>query len=173
MVHRWDLKEIRSVRVSMSRLAELKPAVRKAFDVPDDKVCMIYYLDDPERPKETNVKLDKAENWRSFWNLRSLRIRGQMGLHLHVTPHPAPGQPDKEPRWLRIDTGLANRGNQRRGGTPSSAVAGEATPSAGPTDVQSPLNVNILLRRGTLQRDFDQEKQLSYCVFCSQRLPVH
>ena len=54
---------LRSVFVSMSRLVELQPAVRKAFDVPDDKVCKIYYLDDPERPKETNVKLDKAENW--------------------------------------------------------------------------------------------------------------
>lgn len=146
-----------------SGIESLDPAVRAAFDVPADQACKIYYLTDPQRPRQTKQKVHDAQSWQEFWSRLEL-CRGLLSLHLHVTPRAAPGSPEKEPSWLKIDTGV-KRASQRPGGTPSSAAATTgATPSGSPGDVQTPRSP--LLRDSTLHRDFDEEKDLSYCVFC-------
>ena len=152
------------MRLSASNgMASLEPAVRAAFNVPADQACKIYYLTDPQRPRQTKQKVHDAESWREFWSLRSASAE-HVGLHLHVTPRATPGSPDKEPTWLKIDTGV-KRAHPRQGGTPSSAaLATAASPSGSPGDVQTPRSP--LLRDSTLHRDFDEEKDLSYCVFC-------
>ncbi|MDR3742305.1 MAG: HNH endonuclease signature motif containing protein [Terracidiphilus sp.] len=144
-------------------IASLEPAVRAAFNVPGDKACKMYYLTDPQRPRQSRQRVHDEQSWRDFWSRFEL-CRGLLGLHLHVMPRAAPGFPDKEPSWLKIDTGV-KRANHRAGGTPSSAAfAATTTPSGSPGDVQTPRSP--LLRDSTLHRDFDEEKDLSYCVFC-------
>lgn len=164
-VRRWDSESVRNVRLTPSAgVASLEPAVRAAFSVPAEQACKLYYLTDPQRPKQTKQKVHDEQSWRDFWSRIEL-CRGLLGLHLHVTPRAAPGSPDKEPSWLKIDTGM-RRASHRPGGTPSSAAAAAAvgSPSGSPGEVQTPRSP--LLRDSTLHRDFDEEKDLSYCVFC-------
>jgi hypothetical protein len=164
-VHRWDSEEVHNVRLSSSAagIESMEPAVRLAFNVPVEQACKVYYLTDRQRPRQTKQKVHDAESWRGFWALRTSSAE-HIGLHLHVTPRASPGSREKEPSWLKIDTGR-KRANMRQGSTPSSAALdAAATPSGNPGDVQTLRSP--LLRDSTLYRDFDEAENLSYCVFC-------
>ncbi|MDO9333891.1 MAG: hypothetical protein Q7T57_05150, partial [Dehalococcoidales bacterium] len=53
-VLQWDSEELHNVELNPSGGVEmLEPAVRAAFNVPADKCCKLYYLTDPQHPKQS------------------------------------------------------------------------------------------------------------------------
>lgn len=155
VAQRWDTSRVCMLTLGPDSFEQLEPKLREFFCLPADQQCKIYYCTDRKQPRATRIEVN-ATSWHTFW--LSVKAHKDTWLVMHVLPQPRPGCPEREPHWLKVDTGREILAEKK--------VRKAAQPR------KRPRIRNPLLRPATLARDYDGRERLSYCVFCGVRLPA-
>jgi len=121
---------------------------------PDRNNLRFYYLTDPNFPLKSRQKINTLSDYRQFRDYYH-NNRGSTKLILYITKDNQ--SPMKDPVFLTINTKIG----------PPALVSSTSSPDSSLSPDYSPDREKFF-REEVLLRDFDEAKNINYCVLCSE-----